>query len=79
MNFSPTVLTSVETDKGKINVLAKKVDDDNYYIEVGYPKVRGRTFVSPRVSTVFIAGIEINEAAIEINENDLKKILQPIL
>lgn len=73
MNFSPTHLTSVETDKGKINVMAKKVDEDEYLLEIGYPNIRAKVIVQ---STC--VGVDV-PSGIYIIAEEIQKVLAPIL
>ncbi len=78
INFSPTHLTSVETDKGKINVEAKKVTDDSYQLIFGYPQFATMHCgygAYPDILTVYRTETE----KIYIPKGEIDKVLAPIL
>lgn len=71
INFSPTHLTSVETDKGKINVMAKKTKDNEFLLDFGYPKRLVMVSVKDCSECIVIDGIVIS------NE-EIAKVVDPI-
>jgi hypothetical protein len=73
MNLSPTHLTSVECGQGRINVEAKKVDDDQFLLVFGYPVIRGTICIQKGYTEVSVGGIGT------ILKEEIDKILAPIL